>query len=79
MTFAVVRILRGEPRFFTGLYDQHQTCFSPVTTGRPDQARAYESRDIAQVIADFFDALDGVKTGKPQRQWLTIELPEAWT
>ncbi|MDO8980535.1 MAG: hypothetical protein Q7V17_15010 [Afipia sp.] len=77
-TFAVARMLRGQPRLFTGEYDLHSACFTPVTTGRPDEAKGYDDHNIAQVVADLFNALDGLKTATPQRNWIPIELPEAW-
>lgn len=71
-TFAVGRMVRNQPRFYAGEYDLSATTFSPMTTGHPDKARAYESRDLAEVIAIIFNALDG------QKNWVAVELPEAW-
>lgn len=79
MSFAVGRMLRGQPRFFNGHYDHHVTCSLPVTTGAPDKALAYDERDIAQVVATTFNAIDGIRIGKPQNNWIVVELPEAWT
>jgi hypothetical protein len=75
MSFTVGRMLRGQPRFFAGRYERN----IPVTTGEPDKAREYGDRDTAQIVATLFDALDGVRIGKPQRNWIVVELPEAWT
>lgn len=78
-TFAVARMLRGQPRFFAGSYAQNQSIPIPVTTGAPDKAQSYDDAKIAQIVVDFFNAFDGLKTRVPQRNWIVIELPEAWT
>lgn len=78
MKFAVWRQRDKQPRFFTGAYDDRATVCTPLTTGRPEQARTYDALAVAQVIADFFNALEGIKAGAPQRHWQVIELPEAW-
>lgn len=77
--FALVRMLRGQPRFFAGTYVGNKTIPVPVTTAEPDKAKVYESKNVAQVAVDFFNAFDGLKARKPQRNWIVMELPEAWT
>ncbi len=79
MSFAVGRLLRGQPRFFDGSYVSNKTIPIPVTTGAPEKAHAYEDRLIAQVMADAFNAFDGLQTRVPQRHWIVVDLPEAWT
>ena len=79
MIFAVARMQRGQPRFFDGSYVECKTMPIPVTTGEPDKAQPYDDRAIAQIMVDFFNAFDGLKTRIPQRNWLVVELPEAWT
>ena len=71
--FALGRMVHNQPRFFAGEYDLTATTFSPTTTGQPDKARTYESREIAEVLAIVFNALDGAK------QWVPVELPEEFT
>lgn len=48
-TFAVARILRGQPRFFTGGYVGNQTVPIPITTGAPDEAKSYYDKNIVRL------------------------------
>lgn len=79
MSFAIGRLLRGQPRFFDGSYVGDKSIPIPVTTGAPDKAKAYDDRRIAQVMVDAFNAFDGLRAHAPQRHWTVVELPEAWT
>lgn len=76
--FAVAVYRFDQPRFFSGKYDEKKKCFAPITTPKPDEARVYDDRLVAEVIANTFNALDGVRVGAPVKDWIVAELPEAW-
>lgn len=78
--FAVARLIDRQPRFFVGRYDHKATVpyASPVTTGQPDQAKAYDDRNIAQIVCAALNVFASVKAGRLEQPWITIELPEAW-
>lgn len=80
MKLAIACMRKGQPRFFAGRYDHSRDGMPcPVTTGRPDLARSYDERGVAQLLVNFFNVLDGIEERKPSRNWSVIDLPEAWT
>jgi hypothetical protein len=79
---AVARMIRGQPRFFDGRYcivESGLSLLTPVTTGAPDKARAYDDRVVAQLIVDFLNVLDGIHSGERTQPWIVMPLPEAWS
>ena len=52
---------------------------SPVTTGQPDEAKTWEDRVVAELVAGFLNVLYGVDTGVNSQPWIIMEMPEAWT
>jgi len=73
--YAVARMHRGQTRFFSGRYADHNTLPMPVTTGRPDKARGYDNENVAQLVCVFLNLISSVIThGKP---WAVMPLPEA--
>lgn len=66
------------PRFFTGRYDQSASIPTPYTTARPDRAREYDDRNVARLVSEYLNLLDGLRAREPRRNWIVVELPEAW-
>ena len=51
----------------------------PETTARPDEARIYGERVVAELVAAFVNVLAGARSGVNDKPWIVAELPEAWT
>lgn len=66
------------PRFFTGRYDQSTPIPMPYTTAHPDRAREYDDRNVARLVSEYLNLLDGLRAREPRRNWIVVELPEAW-
>jgi hypothetical protein len=81
MKHAVARPTAAGPRFFTGKYEAGASLalLSPSLSPLPDEAKAYEDRGIAEIVASALNALIGIETGENVKPWIVIELPEAWT
>ena len=78
MTFAVGRITRGQPEFFTGRYDCGAEAMPwPATTPSLDEAHVYDDRVVADLLVLFLDFRDGLIARRPQKNWSVIERPEA--
>ncbi|MDD1534581.1 MULTISPECIES: hypothetical protein [unclassified Bradyrhizobium] len=72
--YAVARMNRRHPRFFTGRYTDHGPLPLAITTGQPGQARAYDDEAIARLVCSFLNSIAAVMThGKP---WAVLPLPE---
>jgi hypothetical protein len=80
MRYAVARMMKCQARFFAGRLDDQSALkpMVPVTTGRPDQARTYEDKVVAEAMAAFFNELDSVHTGERTKPWIVMPLPEKW-
>lgn len=81
MKVAVGKMVGGQPRFFAGRYAATANAIgvhSPVTTGEPDRASTYDNKAVAQLLADAFNAFDGIEAGAPCRDWIVVDLPEEW-
>jgi hypothetical protein len=79
--YAIARPCKGnQPRFFAGRYVAGESLqlMCPVTTGQPDEARAYEDRVVAELVKNFLNVLAGIATGTTAAPWIVMELPEAW-
>ncbi|MFT3942077.1 hypothetical protein [Rhodopseudomonas sp.] len=79
--YAVARMRGGVPQFFTGLFDQaagDNGLPSPQLTGEPDQARACDDRNVAQLLVGLLNVVDGVRAGCPREAWIVMPLPEEW-
>jgi len=79
-TFAVARMIGGQPRFFIGFRDTVSPLglASPLITAEPDKARAYDSRAVAELMVDFLDFIDSAGAGTRRRNWIVMPLPEEW-
>jgi hypothetical protein len=71
----------GCPRFFTGRYvaGESLALMSPVTSGRPDQAKTWEDRLVAEVVMALLNVGVAAATGENSKPWIIMEMPEAWT
>ncbi len=80
--YAVAKSERADQvRFFAGRYvgsDFPPSLLTPVTTGQPDEATAYQDRVVAELVMAFLNLLVGIKTGANTKPWIVIELPEEW-
>ncbi len=77
---AVACMQRGQPRFFVGRYDSNVSGIpAPVTTARPDLAKVYDDRAVANLVVDLFNVFDGLMVRKSVRSWIVMPLPEQWT
>lgn len=79
--FAVARQCGRQVRFFGGDFTRDPAIVlpSPITTGQPDQAKAYDEQVVADLVVAYLNLIDGLKTGAHTRPWIVMELPEAWT
>ncbi|ETR79172.1 hypothetical protein X566_15515 [Afipia sp. P52-10] len=81
MKVTVGKLVGGQPRFFAGRFATKANpigVYPPITTGRPDHARAYDCKVTAQLLADMFNAFEGIEAGTVSRAWIVVELPEVW-
>lgn len=81
MKVTVGKLVSGHPRFFAGSFASTANAIgvhSPVTTGKPHHACTYDNRAVAQLLADTFNAFDGIASGVPCRDWIVVNLPEEW-
>ena len=79
--FAVARCANGHARFFIGryAYPHAMPIGRPITSQQPERAKTYDDQVAAQIVVNFFNAIEGVVNDKPSLTWLVVELPEAWT
>lgn len=79
--FACARLIDGQPRFFQRFADASEPLklVSPVTTGRPDQAKTYDDRNVATVMCAVLNLAVELKTSSTAKPWIVMPMPEEWT
>lgn len=73
----IARMDGRRQRFFAGRYRDSGTFPVPVTTGRHDKALEYDDTRVAQLVCNFFNLVEGVRTDTVLSPWMVIDLPEA--
>ena len=79
MKYAVARMQGTQPRLFSGRYDDRSAIWpaTPITTGKPEQAKLYDDLIVAEALASIFNMLDHIYAGGRPVAWVAMPIPEA--